>query len=131
MNMGAFQTRNESGAPVQSSDETAKPEPESIRHADEPVCVHWTGPDARSHQTALAKLPLRIGRELSNDIVLDGKEVSRHHAEIRDDNRGLQVVDLGSSNHLRVDGRVVESAVLQQGMVLRVGEWVGVVTRGS
>ncbi len=48
---------------------------------------------------AIRKLPFRIGRDASNDLVVDARGLSRQHAVIDTDANGrLQVTDLGSTN---------------------------------
>ncbi|MDE2369640.1 MAG: EAL domain-containing protein [Burkholderiales bacterium] len=57
-----------------------------------------------------AELPLRIGRDAGNDLVVDARGLSRLHAVIEADPAGgLRVVDLGSTNGTyvnreRIDG---------------------------
>ena len=43
---------------------------------------------------------------------------------------GLEVVDLGSRNGVRLNGQRVSSAHLRRGDVVRLGGWLGVVTEG-
>jgi predicted component of type VI protein secretion system len=51
---------------------------------------------------------LRLGRVADNDIVLGDRDASRHHARIERDGDGFAVVDLGSLNGTRVNGRRIE-----------------------
>jgi transcriptional regulator with AAA-type ATPase domain len=71
-----------------------------------------------------------IGREDACEVRLSGDGVSRRHASIRslgpDDDPVIQ--DLGSRNGVRVNGRLVQSARLVPGDVVRLGGWVGVVS---
>jgi hypothetical protein len=58
-------------------------------------------PDGRVEKKIVEAEPgtiLRVGRELDNDIVLIDPRTSRHHAEIRRSERGLEVRDVGSAN---------------------------------
>ncbi|MFP4396284.1 MAG: protein kinase domain-containing protein [Anaerolineales bacterium] len=57
--------------------------------------------DGREYQ--LQPGVLRIGRAADNDVVLRDEKVSRHHAEIRTDQRGSAVIDLGSTNGTYID----------------------------
>ncbi len=63
-----------------------------------------------------------LGRGKTADVVLGAPSVSREHAriELRDDE--WIVIDLGSSNGLRVGGRRVSEAVLHDGSVLVLGD---------
>lgn len=73
----------------------------------------------------LGAQPLRIGRSAENDIVLEdpGKGVSRHHAEIRPENGGYTLVDLGSQNGIWVRGSRVPSVRLDPGVAAAVGPY--------
>ncbi|WP_327142069.1 BTAD domain-containing putative transcriptional regulator [Nocardia sp. NBC_01327] len=65
----------------------------------------------------------RIGRLSDNDIALADGRVSRHHALIIDNGLTYVVKDLMSSNGVHVDGmRVVDSAVLADGVRVRIGD---------
>jgi hypothetical protein len=70
-------------------------------------------------------LPTRgatIGRSRECDVVLDDAGISRRHAEIRPGGDGWTVADLGSTNGLRVNGRVVRGAhALQPGDRVELG----------
>jgi hypothetical protein len=62
-----------------------------------------------------------IGRSRRCDIVLTDPNVSRQHAEIRRQGDGFMVVDLGSTNGIRVNRRDVKQAVLQHGDRIELG----------
>lgn len=63
----------------------------------------------------------RIGRDANNAVVLDSVKVSRSHAEI-DATRGAAVlVDLGSSNGTRVNGRKVRWQALKHRDLIALG----------
>ena len=64
---------------------------------------------------------VRLGRDADNDIVLDDLLVSRHHAELRHTDSGLQVVDLGSRNGTYLNGRRVSAADLHPDDLLSIG----------
>ena len=51
-----------------------------------------------------------VGRSRDCDLVLDDPNVSRHHAELRQEGGGWMVADLGSTNGIKVNGNRVESA---------------------
>lgn len=56
--------------------------------------------------------PIRIGRHPENDLVLAFPFVSAWHAELRLDERGVRLCDLGSSNGLAVDGEQLEQGAI-------------------
>jgi hypothetical protein len=64
---------------------------------------------------------LRIGRALDNDLVIADARVSRYHAQILRDSRGLLVRDLGSTNGTAVAGRSVAEDRLANGDRLTLG----------
>jgi transcriptional regulator of acetoin/glycerol metabolism len=72
-----------------------------------------------------------LGRDPSCTIRLEGNDVSRRHARIKRiaPDPILTIADLDSRNGVRVNGRVVASAQLGCGDVVRVGGWVAVVAR--
>jgi hypothetical protein len=70
----------------------------------------------------LASDVVTIGRGSENDIIVDDREVSRRHAQVRHDAGRFVLVDLGSKNGTRVNGVPVASAVpLCDGDEVRVG----------
>ena len=62
-----------------------------------------------------------VGRSREADIVLADPNVSRRHAELRRDESGWQVVDLGSTNGIKVNGRRVDQAPLGPGDQITIG----------
>ena len=68
----------------------------------------------------IANLPFRIGRGPDNDLMINRKEVSRHHALINRVDGRYVVTDLDSRNGLMVNTRRCDSAVLKTGDVLTI-----------
>jgi ABC transport system ATP-binding/permease protein len=64
---------------------------------------------------------MTIGRDRTNDVVLDGPNVSRFHAEVVLSDGGLELRDLDSRNGTRLDGRVVRRAPVETGSEIAVG----------
>ena len=62
-----------------------------------------------------------IGRSRRCGIVLTDPNVSRQHAEIRKQDDGFMLLDLGSTNGTRVNRRDVEQVVLQHGDRIELG----------
>lgn len=74
-----------------------------------------------------SRIPLttrfRIGRDVSNDLVVDELQVSRFHAEITSrDGSAFDLVDLGSSNGTFVNGQHVRRHRLAVGDVVTIGQ---------
>ena len=70
-----------------------------------------------------------IGRDPGCAVPLDGRAVSWAHAELRSDGRVAVLRDLQSTNGVLVAGLPVSEALLTEGAVVRLGEFVAVVTR--
>lgn len=64
---------------------------------------------------AILSSPTRVGRQADNDIVLDDRRVSRHHAEVIDRGGRWVVRDRDSTNGTSVNGKVIKEAVLKPG----------------
>jgi pSer/pThr/pTyr-binding forkhead associated (FHA) protein len=72
-------------------------------------------------ELTLDRPSLVIGRTDENDLVLDHRSISRHHAKIvRDDDR-YTIVDLQSANGVRVNGEDYERIELNAGDVIELG----------
>jgi pSer/pThr/pTyr-binding forkhead associated (FHA) protein len=65
--------------------------------------------------------PVTIGRSPDCDVVLRDGTVSKHHAEVRREGAGFLLVDLGSLNGTRVNGRGVKEHRLADGDQVAVG----------
>jgi ABC transport system ATP-binding/permease protein len=64
---------------------------------------------------------MSIGRDPSNDLVLEDPNVSRFHAEIAASNGRVELVDLGSRNGTRLNGSIVERAHVEAGSEIGIG----------
>ncbi len=72
-------------------------------------------------RTVLGGNRVVVGRSREADIVLADPNVSRRHAELRRDESGWHVVDLGSTNGIKVNGRRVDQAGLSPGDQITIG----------
>lgn len=70
---------------------------------------------------------LIIGRANECDVVLEGNDASRKHAELFRDGPILALRDLDSKNGTFVNGERVRQSPLASGDVVRIGEWLGIV----
>ena len=79
-------------------------------------------PGVGEQEFEVSKSEITIGRGQTNDIVLQDSRVSRSHARFEFDAQGgVTVVDLGSTNGVRVNGIPVDRAKIQPGDVVIVG----------
>jgi FHA domain-containing protein len=62
-----------------------------------------------------------IGRSRDCDVVVADPNVSRRHAELRLDEHGWSIADLGSTNGIKVNGRRTEHAPLRDGDRITLG----------
>ena len=69
----------------------------------------------------LGEHALSIGRLPECNITLNDPNVSRHHAEIRPQGNGFMIVDLGSTNGIKVNGVRTTQQMLQDGDQITIG----------
>jgi hypothetical protein len=69
----------------------------------------------------IKKTGLMIGRDLTNDIVIADKNVSRHHVRILEDNGVYVLTDLESKNKTLVNIYPVKKCILKKGDVIQIG----------
>jgi len=67
------------------------------------------------------KLPLTLGRDAGNDIILGDRSVSRQHAQIFLERGKLSIKDLGSAHGSYVNGNKITSSVLSTGDMVKLG----------
>jgi hypothetical protein len=89
-----------------------EPEPEP-----EPAASLTIG--GRAHD--LRKPSVVIGRSKESDIRVSDPNISRRHAEIRQEGSTYWIVDLGSTNGISVNGRSVKRAKLDDGDRITLG----------
>jgi DNA-binding NtrC family response regulator len=89
--------------------------------------ILWVFPFPTSLTTRFEGTQTVIGRSEDCDVVLQGAEISRHHAEILRIGSEWVIHDLGSRNGVYVDAKRVENSILRSGNLLRLGEWLGIV----
>ena len=65
---------------------------------------------------------LTIGRQFDNDVVLDDRAVSRHHATIEVKGQKPFVHDQGSINGIVVNKKKVQSGQLHHGDIVKIGQ---------
>ncbi|MBW1731173.1 MAG: FHA domain-containing protein [Deltaproteobacteria bacterium] len=64
---------------------------------------------------------ITLGRSKDNDLVISDNTVSRHHAEIRKSKDGYLLIDLGSYNGTRLNGKPIQTAPLTDNDLVQIG----------
>jgi pSer/pThr/pTyr-binding forkhead associated (FHA) protein len=65
-----------------------------------------------------------IGRKPDCDIMIDDKQISKHHARILKDATHHAIEDLGSMNGMCINGKRVQRALLRDGDRIKLAEIV-------
>lgn len=121
------QGRPREGAP----DGIAIPEPAQTMVYRSPTDAPDETPATKSEQIALVvggkrhritKRTTVIGRSQGCDIRLDDANISRRHAELRQQGTAYWIVDLASTNGIEVNGSRMERAKLEDGDTVTLGE---------
>jgi DNA-binding response OmpR family regulator len=87
----------------------------------EAALLLWMDEDEIKERWSLDKSVISIGRWEDNDVIVDDRWVSRHHARVRREGESYVIEDLGSKNGTLVNGtRIAEPTVLADGDVLQV-----------
>ena len=82
----------------------------------EHVTLSWDG-----QQRPVDKQRITLGRSRECDVTVQDANVSRRHAEIRQEGATYWIVDLDSTNGTEVNGRRVQRAKLADGDVVTIG----------
>jgi Protein of unknown function (DUF3662)/FHA domain len=89
---------------------------EELGVEQELVTLSWNGSSHEVKQRSVV-----IGRSRDCDIQLADANVSRRHAELRQEGASYWIVDLGSTNGLEVNGKRVKRAKLRSGDTITLG----------
>ena len=118
-------------------DETVSIAPDEVRKLNEDIAREQTREQAdsslppawltlyrptRGQPMRLLHSPIHIGRHLSNEIIVNDRRVSRHHAEIRYERDQFVLYDLSSTNGVKINGVATRQPVpLRNNDVITVG----------
>jgi pSer/pThr/pTyr-binding forkhead associated (FHA) protein len=100
------------------------------REAEEDTATHMQPPVGRLvlalngtvvTESLLAPGRFVIGRTSDNDLQIDSKFVSRHHAQVVTTRDGSSIEDLNSTNGIFVRGRRIRRSKLVEGDVVKIG----------
>jgi hypothetical protein len=96
--------------------ETEAVTPEELGMERETVALSWDGT-----RIEVTKRRVLIGRSKECDVQLADPNVSRRHAELRQEGATYWIVDLQSTNGIEVNGRREERAKLENGDRITLG----------
>ena len=82
----------------------------------EQVSLHWDG-----QRVDVDKRRVVIGRSKECDVQVADSNVSRRHAELRQEGTAYWIVDLDSTNGIEVNGRRLKRAKLEDGDRVKLG----------
>src|SRR6185503_18203710 len=72
-----------------------------------------------------------MGRGDDVEVKLEHSRVSRRHAELYRQGPIFALRDLGSTNGTYANGARIEHCAVRPGMLLRIGDWLGIVEESS
>jgi pSer/pThr/pTyr-binding forkhead associated (FHA) protein len=87
-----------------------------------PARLVMLSPPAPGQEFALNRPRMRLGRAEDLDLWVNHRSISREHAEFQVEGDAFRVIDLGSSNGLRVNGQEKRSHDLVPGDVIEIGQ---------
>jgi pSer/pThr/pTyr-binding forkhead associated (FHA) protein/tetratricopeptide (TPR) repeat protein len=89
--------------------------------AETPARLVVVSPNFAGREFILDKPAMVIGRTDDNDVVINHRSISRHHAKIVQEQGRYAVVDLQSANGVRVNGEEYGKVELRRGDVIDLG----------
>jgi len=95
--------------------------PAAAPSAATPARLFVVSSNFAGREYVLDKPALVIGRTKDNDIVIDHRSISRHHAKIVHEGGHYNIVDLQSSNGVRVNGEDYGKVELRKGDLIDLG----------
>lgn len=94
------------------------------------ILVVKKGPEAGT-KFSVDKEVTTCGRDATNDLFLDDVTVSRQHAEIRREDSGFSIKDVGSLNGTFVNRERVESSQLANADEIQIGKFKLIIFFGT
>lgn len=79
-------------------------------------------PEGGEQEFEISKSDITVGRGQTNDIVIQDEKMSRAHARFEFNDGGeVKIIDAGSTNGVRVNGKLVDQSIIQMGDVIQLG----------
>ncbi|MCK5798562.1 MAG: FHA domain-containing protein [Deltaproteobacteria bacterium] len=110
-------------APTAQIDVTGLPaaDARSARDTANPARVVCVSSNFAGREFTLDKPVMVIGRTEDNDIVVNHRSISRHHARVVEDNGRYTIVDMQSANGVRVNGEEYGKVELRKADYIDLG----------
>ncbi len=109
--------------PEQVSPSVADADTAMLAAPGPPARMVMITPPAPGAEFALTGERVRLGRAEDLDIWVNHRSISREHAEVqKEPDGGFRLIDLGSANGIRVNGKDVQNALLSAGDVVELGQ---------
>ena len=102
--------------------------PSPQRSAVAGLGILFVHPEAAPRFVSLTSARALVGRDPASAVPLQGRAVSWHHAELQTIAGSTLVRDLESTNGVQLEGRRVREARLEEGALLRIGDFLAVVS---
>ncbi len=110
-------------APTAQIDVTGLPaaDARSARETANPARVVCVSSNFAGREFTLDKSVMVIGRTEDNDIVVNHRSISRHHARVVEDNGRYTIIDMQSANGVRVNGEEYGKVELRKADYIDLG----------
>ncbi len=95
--------------------------PSQVKAPDKPARLIVISTNFARQEFPLDKAAVVIGRTDDNDVVLNHRSISRHHAKIVRENDHFHIVDMQSANGVRVNGEEYGKVELRKGDQIDLG----------
>ncbi|TXH29058.1 MAG: FHA domain-containing protein, partial [Elusimicrobia bacterium] len=110
-----------SAAPTVQAANVPPPAAQAAKSPEKPARLIVVSSNFARQEFPLEKAAMVIGRTDDNDIVLNHRSISRHHAKIVREGDHFHVVDLQSANGVRVNGEDYNKVELRKGDQIDLG----------
>jgi pSer/pThr/pTyr-binding forkhead associated (FHA) protein len=97
------------------------PPPGAAPAADAPARLVVVSSNFAGQEFVIDKAAVVIGRTDENDVVINHRSISRHHAKVVRENGHFHIIDLQSANGVRVNGEEYGKVELRKGDLIDLG----------